>query len=62
MSELEALSIQLQHLASKIDDFEGQVTNVHIDIKKLELWKGKVLKRVLDFKEFISLKISMVEK
>ena len=39
MSELEALSNQLQQSVSKIDDVEGQVTNIHSDIKKLELRK-----------------------
>lgn len=62
ISELEALSSHLQHPSSKIDDFEGLVTNIHSDIRKLELWKEQILKRVLDFKDSIALKISIVEK
>ena len=42
MSELEALSNQLQHLTSKIDDFEGEVASSHNDIRKLELWKEQI--------------------
>lgn len=62
MSELEALSSQLQHLASKIDDFEGKMVSIHNDINKLELWKEQNLKKISDFRESIALKISMVEK
>ena len=62
MSELEALSSQIQHPSSKIDDFEGQVASIHSDIRKLELWNQNILKRVSDFRKSIALKISMVEK
>ena len=62
MSKLEALSSHIQNPSCKIDDFEGQVANIHSDIRKLELWKEKNLKRVSDFRESIALKISFVEK
>ena len=37
MSELEDLSNQIQHPSCKVDDFERQVSNIHSDIRKLEL-------------------------
>lgn len=62
MSEIKALSRQLQHFSSKIDNFEGQVASINNDIRKLELWKEFFLKRVSNFKESIALKIYVIEK
>ena len=42
--------------------FEGKVASIHCDIRKLELWKEKILKGFSDFRESIALKISIVEK
>ena len=48
MSELEALSSQIQHPSCKIDDFEEQVASTHNDIRKLEHRKKQILKRISD--------------
>ena len=62
MSELEALSNQIQHPSCKVDDFESQLANIHNDIRKLELLKEHILKRTSDFRESIALKLSFVEE
>ena len=50
LSELEALSSQLQQPSNRVDDFEGKVANVHIEIRKLQLEKEKILRRLLEFR------------
>ena len=62
MSELEALSSQIQHPSCKVDDFEGQVGSIHNNIRKLELSKEQILMSISNFKESIALKLSFVEK
>ena len=56
LSEWEALTSQLQQPSSRVDDFEGQVVGVHTNIKKLQLEKEIILRRLSDFKESIALK------
>ena len=62
LSEIEALSSQLQQPSSRVDDFEGQVVGVHIDIRKLQLEKEKILRRLSSFRESIALKLSTIER
>ena len=62
LSELEALTIQIQQSSCKIDEFEGQVVSVHSNINKLQFDKGQVLRRLLEFRESISLKTLTIER
>ena len=62
MSELETLSSQIQHPSCKVDYFEGQVASIHNEIGKMKLWKEQILKRVSNFRESITLKVSFVKK
>ena len=62
MSQLEALIIQLQQPSSKVDDFEGQIVSIHTNIRKLQLKKEKILRRLSDFRESIALKLSTIER
>ena len=62
LSELEALTSRLQQPSSRVDDFEGQVANFHTDMRKLQLEKEKILRRVSYFRESIALKLSVNER
>ena len=62
MSELEALSNQIQYPPCKIDDFERQVPSIENGIRKLELQKEQILKMISYFRESIALKLSFIEK
>ena len=46
LSELEALKSQLKQPSSRVDDFEGQVFDVHTDIRKMKLEKEIILRRL----------------
>ena len=47
LSELEALTSQIQQPSYKVDELEGQVVSVHTDIRKLEIEKEITLRRLL---------------
>lgn len=52
LSELESLTSLLQQPSSRVTDFEGQVASVHTDIRKLQLEKEQILRRILDFRVY----------
>jgi hypothetical protein len=62
LSEMEALTSQIQQTSCIVNELEGPVASVHIDIRKLELEKEIILRRLSEFRESISLKISSVER
>ena len=62
LSGLQALTSQIQQPSYKVDEVKGQVVSVHTDVRKLQFEKKKVLRRLLEFKESISLKISVIER